>query len=77
MNKNVFICAGEREKYEFEAPELSTIPQDAQEIHDRLAAHGKEAEIMIYSKKHHMDYVEDMLKEYMKQTFPPEEITTD
>ena len=71
MNKNVFICAGEREKYEFEAPDLPTITQDAQTLYDRLSAHGTDAELKIFEKKHHMDYVEDMLKEYLRQNFPP------
>ena len=72
MDKKVFICAGEREKYEFEAPELPTITQDAQTLYDRLSAHSAVAEIMIYDKKHHMDYVEDMLTDYLKKNFPPE-----
>jgi hypothetical protein len=70
MDKKVFICAGEREKYEFEAPDLPTITQDAQTLYDRLSAHGTDAELKIFEKKHHMDYVEDMLKDHIKKTFP-------
>lgn len=72
MDKNVFICAGDSESYEFSAPDVATIPQEAQSLYDRLVSHGVNAEIMLYEGKRHMNYVEDMFNEYMKKTFPPE-----
>ena len=75
MDKNVFICAGGDEHYEFPAPDLATIPEDSQALFDRLASHGVNAEIMIYEGKNHMNYVGDMFLEYLKKTFPAGDVS--
>lgn len=71
MDKDVFICAGAEEHYNFDAPDLATIPEDAQTIYERFTSHGVNAEIKLYEGMMHMSYVEDMLKEYLSQNFPP------
>ena len=70
MDKDVFICAGAEEHYNFDAPDLATIPEDAQTIYERFTSHGVNAEIKLYEGMMHMSYVEDMLKDYIKKTFP-------
>ena len=75
MDKDVFICAGAEEHYNFDAPDLATIPEDAQTIYERFTSHGVNAEIKLYEGMMHMSYVEDMLKEYLSQNFPPEDST--
>ncbi len=70
MDKDVFICAGADEHYDFDAPDLATIPEDAQTIYERFTSHGVNADIKLYEGMMHMSYVEDMLKDYIKKTFP-------
>ena len=72
MSKNVFICAGGDEKYHFDEPDLKTIPEDAQSLYERLNSHGVNAQFKLYEGKEHMDYVEDMLNEYIRDNFPIE-----
>ena len=73
MDKNVFICAGGAEKYYFDEPDLRTIPEDSQSLYERLKSHGVDAEFKLYDGKEHMDYVEDMLNEYIQDNFPTED----
>jgi len=74
MDKNVFICAGGREAYNDlkNADDLTTIPEEAKLLHERLVSHGAKAELKIYEDCYHNNYLEDMLKDYLKQNFPPE-----
>ena len=73
LDKNVWVCAGGRE------PDLNTIGynggdnviDNVRDLYERLIAHGVNAELKIYEDRYHNNYVEDMLKEYLKQTYPP------
>lgn len=72
MNKNVFICAGGREGFlNIFAENGESLLNDAQALYERLQAHNVNAELKIYEDCYHTNYVEDMLKEYLKQNFPP------
>ena len=75
MDKKVFICAGEKEIYKFNAPDLATIPEESKSLYERLNARGVNTELKIYEDGYHTNYVEDMLKDYLKQNFPPNDIT--
>ncbi|WP_051530429.1 alpha/beta hydrolase [Ruminococcus flavefaciens] len=77
MDKNVFICAGGREAYIDlkNADDLVTIPEEAKLLHERLVSHGTNAELKIYEDCYHDNYLADMLKDYLKQNFPPEDKT--
>ncbi|HOA00443.1 alpha/beta hydrolase-fold protein [Ruminococcus sp.] len=77
MDKNVLICAGGRENYyDFKAPDdLPTIPEEAKLLHERLVSHGANAELKIYEDCYRNNYLADMLKDYLKQNFPPEDKT--
>ncbi|WP_051536347.1 alpha/beta hydrolase [Ruminococcus flavefaciens] len=74
MDKNVLICAGGRENYyDFKAPDdLPTIPEEAKMLQERLAAYDVPSELKIYEECYHNNYLADMLKDYLKQNFPPE-----
>ncbi|MCR4638277.1 alpha/beta hydrolase-fold protein [Ruminococcus sp.] len=77
MDKNVFICAGGREAYIDlkNADDLVTIPEEAKLLHERLVSHGTNAELKIYEDCYHDNYLADMLKDYLKQNFSPEDKT--
>jgi len=77
MDKNIFICAGGREAYNDlkNADDLVTIPEEAKLLHERLVSHGTNAELKIYEDCYHNNYLADMLKDYLKQNFPPEDKT--
>jgi hypothetical protein len=76
MNKNVFICAGGREgTSNIFAENGESLLNDAQALYERLQAHNVNAELKIYEDCYHNNYVEDMLKDYLKQNFPPNDIT--
>ena len=68
------ICAGGREAYNDlkNADDLVTIPEEAKLLHERLVSHGTNAELKIYEDCYHNNYLADMLKDYLKQNFPPE-----
>ena len=74
MDKNVFICAGGRENPSFEDNYNGNknMTEEATALYERLISHGTDAELKIYEDCYHNNYVEDMLKDYLKQNFPPE-----
>ena len=74
MDKNVLICAGGREDYfDLKDPgDLKRIPEEAKDLYERLMSHGANAELKIYEDCYHNNYLADMLKDYIKQNFPPE-----
>ncbi|WP_024861435.1 alpha/beta hydrolase [Ruminococcus flavefaciens] len=74
MDKNVFICAGGREAYNDlkDAGDLKLIPEEAKDLYERLISHSVNAELKIYEDCYHNNYLADMLKDYIKQNFPPE-----
>lgn len=77
MDKNVFICAGGRENPSFEDNYNGNknMTEEATALYERLISHGTDAELKIYEDCYHNNYVEDMLKDYLKQNFPPNDIT--
>ncbi len=77
MDKNVFICAGGRENRSFEDcyGDNKNMTEEATALYERLISHGTDAELKIYEDCYHNNYVEDMLKDYLKQNFPPEDKT--
>ena len=74
MDKNVLICAGGREDYfDLKDPgDLKRIPEEAKDLYERLMSHSANAELKIYEDCYHNNYLADMLKDYLKQNFPPE-----
>ena len=72
MDKNVFICAGGRENPSFEDNYNGNknMTEEATALYERLISHGTDAELKIYEDCYHNNYVEDMLKDYLKQNFP-------
>ena len=77
MDKNVLICAGGRENSSFEDnyDGNKNMTEEATALYERLTSHGTDAELKIYEDCYHNNYVEDMLKDYLKQNFPPEDKT--
>ena len=72
LDKNVWVCAGGRETNTDTIGYNGgdTVLDNVRDLYDRLIAHGTNAELKIYEDCYHNNYVEDMLKEYLKEHFP-------
>ena len=72
MDKNVFICAGGNESSLENWMNGMSLTDNAKALCDRLTAHGVNSELKIYEGENHGTYLEEMLAEYLKKTFPAE-----
>ncbi|MCR4862439.1 MAG: esterase family protein [Ruminococcus sp.] len=72
MDKNVLICAGGNESSLENWMNGMSLTDNAKALCDRLTAHGVNAELKIYEGENHGTYLEEMLAEYLKKTFPAE-----
>ena len=72
MDKNVFICVGEKEDIEVDCGDGDDMVEGSKALYERLKAHGANVELKIYEGCFHTNYIRGMMTDYLKQNFPPE-----
>ncbi|MBQ6252092.1 alpha/beta hydrolase-fold protein [Ruminococcus sp.] len=75
MDKNVFICVGEKEDIQMNCGDGDDMVEGTKKLYERLKSHGANAELHIYEGCFHTNYLKGMLMDYLKQNFPPEDKT--
>ena len=75
MDKNVFICVGEKEDIEVDCGDGDDMVEGSKALYERLKAHGANVELKIYEGCFHTNYIRGMMTDYLKQNFPPEDKT--
>ena len=75
MDKNVFICVGEKEDVEVDCGDGDDMVEGSKALYERLKAHGANVELKIYEGCFHTNYIRGMMTDYLKQNFPPEDKT--
>ena len=75
MEKNVLVCAGEKEDIEVDCGDGDSMVEGTKKLYERLISHGVSAELKIYEGCFHTNYLREMFPDYLKQNFPPEDKT--
>ena len=73
LGKSVFLCGGAQEDpdYADSYDGHATTLEGLAALNERLTAHGADVKYKLY-ESHHYQYIPEMLAEYLKNTYPPE-----